>query len=182
MHPIHLCATLITALYAIPAHAFDSDLNIALLAKAERSNNGDRVLSTGFRVLDPINRTPFAFGFSTALGAANVTTMNANKENFVTLDTSVQFGYFSDIYTYAEVGFDMFELVFSDQRDDGHRSQSRSLSDSDSNDIDAFAGVAVGVKFHQFNIEAYTRYRQINSSHWKAENTHFSGVQVSLSF
>ncbi|KAF7767761.1 hypothetical protein PCIT_a3849 [Pseudoalteromonas citrea] len=52
----------------------------------------------------------------------------------------------------------------------------------DDNDIDTLASVAAAVKLHQLNIEAYTRYRQINSSHWKAENTHFSGVQVSLSF
>ena len=54
--------------------------------------------------------------------------------------------------------------------------------DDDSNDIDGYIGVGAGYDFGHFQLEAFTRYRQIDGEYWKANNQVFVGVRAALSF
>ncbi|NQY65936.1 MAG: hypothetical protein HRT38_20080, partial [Alteromonadaceae bacterium] len=52
----------------------------------------------------------------------------------------------------------------------------------ESNNIDAYVGIGLGIKFGHIQIETFARLREIDSTNWEAENHIYTGIQTSLSF
>ncbi len=156
-------------------------------AKSEWANDSE-IAGAGIEFIGKNPRTHFGFGVSASLSHAEVLTKSHYYEDFLTLDTGVKFGYFSDLFVYGEFGVDMFELVFKDARDDHHyhyyddegRYHEHYVSHND--ELDAYVGVGIGIKLEHLEVSAFSRYRQIDARNWEVHDNVFSGVKVSLSF
>tara|TARA_Y100000588_G_C14078154_1_gene848920 strand:- start:76 stop:624 length:549 start_codon:yes stop_codon:yes gene_type:complete len=179
----YITSLFLLGLTSLPCAAND-DFDFSLFAKSEFNALDDHIVSTGFEVLGYFNHTPFGIGFISALGNASVTTEQGYREDFLTLDTGLKFGYFSTIYAYGELGFDAFELMFHDQRNNDRYSNHSSITvyNAPNNEIDAYLGAGIGVQIEHLKLEAYTRYRQIDGNGWEAKDNHFTGLQLSFSF
>lgn len=177
----YLALALFSSLAFIPATSFagiyDSpDMN--LFVKSEH-NSTDSITSAGIEVMAKNNYSNFGAAFTTALGSAEVFTKKGDRETFLTLDSGIKFGYFSDFFVYGEVGLDLIELAVYDDRDDHDYSD---RYDDDHNNIDGYVGVGMGVDSKPFRIEIYARAREIDSRYWEAQNHGYAGLQVSISF
>ena len=180
MKPLFL--TLFASLVFFPSISFASshdspDMNV--FVKSEH-NSTDSITSAGVEFMAKNNYNNFGAAFTTALGSAEVTTKKNNRETFLTLDTGIKFGYFSDFFVYGEVGLDLIELVLHDSRED-HDYINR-YDDDDPNDIDGYVGVGFGFDSKPFRVEIYARAREIDSSYWEAQKHGYAGLQVSISF
>lgn len=151
--------------------------------KTEWQEN-DVITSVGADALFSINHSDFAFGYSSALGVAEVSTKKGGVEHYLTWDSGIKFGYFSDLYAYAEMGFDLFEAAAFEFKDECEDDFSHHHCDAHqgSNDLDAYAGIAIGVDLKPFKLEAFTRLRQIDGDYWESQNHVFGGVMVAISF
>jgi hypothetical protein len=177
-----IATTLLLGLISQPCFAQD-DFDFSIFAKTEFNALDDQITSAGFEAIGYFNHTPFGIGMSSALGNASVTTEQNYREDFIMLDTGIKFGYFSNVYAYAEFGVDLFELMFHDQRDTDYNNRSHIINyNSPDNEIDAYLGAAVGFHIEHLKLEAYTRYRQIDGNGWNIKDKHFTGMQVSFSF
>jgi len=177
----YLGLALFAPLALIPSTSFAGvydNPNINLFVKSER-NSTDSITSAGVEFMAKNNNSNFGAALTTALGSAEVFTKKGDRETFLTLDTGIKFGYFSDFFVYGEVGLDLIELAFYDDRKD-HDYNDR--FDDDNNSIDGYMGVGIGVDSKPFRIEIYARAREIDSRYWEAQNHGYAGLQVSISF
>jgi len=118
------------------------------------------------------------------------------NQHYIAWEVGAKVGYFSDVFFYAELGFDFGELTLQSRGEDGRYHyhddddefdfidfiEIRDRVEDKSNDIDGYVGVGAGYDFGHFQIEAFTRYRQIDGEFWKADNQAFAGIRASISF
>jgi len=176
----------------------DDGENFGFFVKSE-INGDDFINGIGSEAWLLNSETHFGIAVNSAIGNAQVTDIYGYQHDYLAWDFGVKFGYFSDVFIYAELGFDLGELILSD-RDDDH---DRYDHDSDSlvidlidalahdhhssrhdheNDVDAYFGAGIGVKLNQVSIEGFARYRQIDGEYWKADNQVFTGIKLTLAF
>lgn len=146
----------------------------------------DQIQSLGIEALTFIDSTPIGFAFSSSFAYADVAVKDSvRREDYVAWDTGVKFGYFGQLFAYAEFGVDLFDMILQDlsgkdfKYDDNRWNE---YDDSHNNNIDGYLGFGIGLNAAPFKIEAFARARQIDGDDWRAENVWFSGVQVSVSF
>lgn len=141
---------------------------------------------------------------NTSIGNAEVTDTLNIQHNYLAWDLGIKFGYFSNVFVYAELGFDFGELVLSDHDKDRYDNElnfSEFLAfivldgytdyhdytdyyenyDS-SNDIDGYIGSGIGIRFENLVVEAFARYRQVDGEYWRADSQIYSGAKLTLLF
>ncbi|WP_024609925.1 hypothetical protein [Pseudoalteromonas sp. TB64] len=150
--------------------------NTAVFVKSE-FNGDSSITSVGVEMMAKQNHSNFGVIFTSAVGAAKVDNKQGEQEEFITWDNGMKLGYFNDFFIYAELGLDLFELAFKNDRGDNTYQIEKS-----NNDIDGYAGIGMGYHLKPFKIEAFTRVRQIDGYYWEAEEHIYSGVQLSLTF
>jgi hypothetical protein len=97
--------------------------------------------------------------------------------DFLSLDTGVRLGVYGKAFVYIEAGFDAFELVLDDVRDDDNFYDSR-----ENNRIDGYAGLGAGLNTKNIRIEGFAKARQIDGDYWDSDKQIFYGLQLSLFF
>ncbi|WP_091989267.1 hypothetical protein [Pseudoalteromonas denitrificans] len=164
-------------------YASSNNISPTIFIKNEIHGN-DSIVSFGLEV--PLKKSHSNFGayVTSALGYAEVTDKTNHQNNFLTLDTGLKFGYFSDISIYGEVGIDLFDTflngeVFDSEKDDDEYDYHNTKSHD--SDVDGYIGVGIGIDLKPIKVEAFTRIRQIDSHAWEAKEHIFSGIQVSIS-
>lgn len=167
--------------FATPALTGD----VAFTVKNEW-READRIQSLGIEAITYIDQGPLGFAFNSSIGFADVAVKNsAKREEYLTWDTGIKFGYFGQVFAYTEFGVDLFDLILHDLsgKDFDYRDERwHEYDDSHQNNIDGYVGIGFGFNAAPFRIEAFARARQIDGDDWKAEHVWLSGVQVSVSF
>ena len=82
-----------------------------LFVKSEH-NSTDSITSAGIEVMAKNNYSNFGAAFTTALGSAEVFTKKGDRETFLTLDSGIKFGYFSDFFVYGEAASNLVISTF----------------------------------------------------------------------
>ena len=162
--------------------------HVSLFIKSE-FNDTDSIYAIGASVLIKDNTSNIGISINSSIGPATVNDQDGFKQDYIAWEGGVKFGYFSDIFVYAEAGLDLAEFIlddrdeedyehfhYNDHHEHGHNEY------EESNDIDAYIGVGVGINFGHVQLETFARLRQIDGQHWKADNNVYSGIQASLSF
>ncbi len=172
------------AFFSLNSLAYNNDRNVSVFAKYEM-NNADSITSAGFAVPFFKRHSDFGAYFTSALGVAEINDKKGVENDFLTWDTGVKFGYFSDVSIYGEVGFDLFEVMFKDRReydefDEGYQEYEH-VHDTD-NEIDGYIGLGVGVDLKPIKIEFFSRIRQIDSDSWESKEHLYSGFQFAIAF
>ena len=156
-------------------------------------NGDDYISGVGSEIWLTNRDSNFGMSVLTSIGKAEVTDREGTQHDYIAWEAGFKFGYFSDIFAYAEVGFDLGELAFQDRDEDHHYRVFHNDDDNDfvvvnrshhddSNDIDGYVGVGAGFKFEHLQIEAFTRYRQVDGEHWKADSQAYTGAKLSVVF
>jgi len=173
------------------AHAFESP-KFGFFIKNE-VNDDDHISGIGAEMWLTNRDSNFGISVLTSIGHSDVTDRDNIKHDYLAWEAGLKVGYFSDVFAYAEVGFDLAELVLQDRdEDDNYRIYSGDDDNDfvvsnrrrydDANNIDGYVGVGAGIKFEHVQIEAFTRLRQIDGEYWKADNQAFAGAKLSLVF
>jgi len=163
--------------------------------------NGDDYLSgLGVETWLINNDSHIGIAVNSSIGKAEVTDTFHYQHSYLAWDFGIKFGYFSDVFVYAEVGFDIGELLLRDRDEDDYDSYKNDdelnfgelfgvivlddyYDDYDrSNDVDAYVGIGMGIKLDNILIEGYSRYRQIDGEYWKADNQAYTGLKLTLMF
>lgn len=158
-------------------------------------NDDDYINGFGTEAWLTNNTSNFGVSVNTSIGNAQVTDMFNVKHSYIAWDLGFKFGYFSDVFFYGEVGFDLGELILRERDEDDYEEEAsfldffRGLTLDDyydeydrSNDIDGYLGAGIGIKFDNVTLEAFSRYRQIDGEYWKANNQVFNGIKLTLLF
>jgi len=169
--------------------------NVSIFISSEHQGE-DRV--TGFGVAALLKNSESNIGVSilSSLAPSEVIDTRGFNQHYLAWEVGAKFGYFSDVFFYAELGVDFGELVLQDRDeddqhgfydDDGNITFSdfvdlRNRVNDNSNDIDGYVGIGAGYDFGRFQVEVFTRYRQIDGEYWKADNQAFTGIRTSISF
>ena len=180
-----------------------TDQEIGFFLKTEL-NDGDYINGVGseYWLINPNSSVGIAINSS--LGNAKVTDDLNIEHHYLAWDLGIKFGYFSDVFVYAEIGFDFGEMVLSDRDKDEydhnltfnefltylatdgyteHHSYDDYYHDYDSsNDIDGYIGSGVGMRFDGIVVEGFARYRQIDGQYWQADSQVYSGVKLTMLF
>jgi len=177
--------------------------NLGFFIKTE-INDQDYINGIGTEVWLTNESSSVGVAINTSIGNAEVTDTLNIQHSYLAWDLGIKFGYFSDVFVYAEVGFDFGEMVLSD-RDKDRYDDELNFSEflafvvldgyadyhdygdyyekyDSSNDIDGYIGSGIGFKFENIVVEAYARYRQIDGEYWQADSQVYSGVKLSLLF
>jgi len=173
------------------ASAFESP-SFGFFIKNEVNDNG-HISGVGAEVWLTNRESNFGVAVLTSIGHAEVTGRDNNEHNYLAWEAGVKLGYFSDVFAYAEVGFDLGELALQDRDEDDELGIYYGDDDNDfvevnrrrydgANNIDGYVGVGAGFKFDHLQIEAFTRLRQIDGEYWKADNQAFTGAKLSVVF
>lgn len=157
------------------AHEPD-DLESQLFYRFE-SNASDSITGVGTAVNFIDRGTRLGYSMTTSLNFAEVVA-DGYLENYLAWEGAVRFGLFSKVSIYGEVGIDLTELIFKDDRND----HDDYYSDEYSDNTDAYIGVGLGFKAGHVQIDAIAKLRAIDSQYWEADHAFFSGVQFSLNF
>jgi hypothetical protein len=156
--------------------------------------NGDNYIAgVGSEIWLVNSSSNFGASFLTSIGQAQAIDVNGQEHDYVAWELGMKLGYFSDVFAYAEVGFDLGELAFQDRDEDGDYRIYQGQGDSDfvianrshyddANNIDGYIGIGAGFKFSQLQIEAFTRLRQVDGEFWKADNQAYAGAKLSVVF
>lgn len=154
-------------------------------------NDRDHISSIGTEVWLTSRHSNFGASFLTSIGKAEVTGRDNKRHDYVAWDAGFKLGYFSDVFAYAEFGFDLGELALHD-RDERDRDNLRITGDDfvvanrtrydNDNNIDGYIGIGGGMRFGNIQIEAFSKRRQVDGEHWKADNQTFMGAKVSVVF
>lgn len=146
----------------------------------------DHFLGIGIGTTFISEETNFGVNLSTSLSNAKVMTDLGFEEDFVAWEGHVKVGYFSGFSIYAEMGFDIGELLSPDFRQiDDLFFDAIGLDDDEvrfEKEIDSYIGIGAGFNFGELNISAFSRVRNINSDYWEATNDTFTGIQFSINF
>jgi len=171
--------------------------NIGFFVKNE-IHDSDYISGIGVEAWLINEDTQIGFAVNSSIGKAEVTDEYDYQHSYVAWDVGIKFGYFSDVFIYAELGLDLGELILQDRDEDDYDDEDNQVDLGDilgilvlddyydeydrSNDIDAYVGVGVGLKLENIVIEGYSRYRQIDGEYWKANNQVFTGVKLTMMF
>lgn len=178
-------------LAAFSANAYQSP-RFGLFVKNEVNDN-DYISGVGAEMWLTNHDSNFGVSVLTSIGKAEVTDRDNIQHDYIAWEAGLKLGYFSDVFAYAEVGFDLGELAFQDRDEDDHYhvyygdedndfiSANRKRYD-DSNDIDGYVGVGAGFKFDHLQIEAFARLRQVDGEYWKADSQAYTGAKLSVVF
>ncbi|WP_143764406.1 hypothetical protein [Cognaticolwellia mytili] len=178
-------------LVVFSANAYQSP-KFGLFIKNEVNDN-DYISGIGAEMWLTNRDSNFGVSVLTSIGKAEVTDQDNIQHDYFAWEAGLKLGYFSNVFAYAEVGFDLGELAFQDRNeDDGYHvyygdedndfvSVNRKRYD-DSNNIDGYVGVGTGFKFDHLQIEGFVRLRQVDGEYWKANNQVFSGAKLSVVF
>ena len=74
------------------------------------------------------------------------------KHDVLCLDTGVRLGIYGKTFIYIEAGFDTFEMLLDDARDDDNFYDSR-----ENNVIDGYAGLGAGIDTKSVRIEGFVK-------------------------
>tara|TARA_R110000737_G_scaffold1951_4_gene5686 strand:+ start:3382 stop:4005 length:624 start_codon:yes stop_codon:yes gene_type:complete len=172
------------------ARAFESP-RFGFFVKNEVNDN-DHISGIGAEVWLTNSESNFGISVLTSIGHGAVTGRDNKQHDYLAWEAGLKLGYFSDVFAYAEVGFDLGELALQDRNeDDEYHLYSDDDSDfiisnrrryDEANNIDGYVGVGVGVKFEHVQLEAFTRLRQVDGEYWRADNQAFSGAKLSVVF
>jgi hypothetical protein len=113
----------------------------------------------------------------TSLNYAEISDEFGVMHDFISLDTGVRLGVYGKAFVYIEAGFDAFEILLEDARDDD-----RFYDSQENNTIDGYAGIGAGVNARNMRIEGFVKARQIDGHTWDSDKQIFYGLQFSLSF
>ncbi len=155
----------------------------------------DRITGIGASVLLKSAESNFGVSILSVIAPSEVVDTRGFKQHYLAWEVGAKFGYFSDVFFYAELGIDFGELALQ-SRDEDDQYDYYDEDDSllteffsninrvkdNSNDIDGYVGIGAGYNFGHFQVEAFTRYRQIDGEYWKADNQVFTGIRASISF
>ena len=177
--------------------------NVGFFLKTEM-NDQDYINGFGTELWLTNVSSSVGIAINTSIGNAAVTDTLNIQHNYLAWDLGIKFGYFSDVFVYAEIGFDFGEMVLSDNdkdRYDNDLNFSEFLAyivldgyteyhdyadyyeDYDSsNDIDGYIGAGAGMKFENIVVEAFARYRQVDGEYWQADSQVYSGLKLTLLF
>jgi len=97
--------------------------------------------------------------------------------NFASLDTGVRLGLYGQFFIYIEAGFDAFEMILKDTRDEDNFYDLQQ-----NNQVDGYAGLGVGIDVSNIRIEGFVKARQIDGDTWDNNKKIFYGLQLSLFF
>lgn len=187
-----LAALLIAAfITTFTASAFESP-RFGFFIKNEVNDNS-YISGIGAEMWLTNRESNFGVAVLTSIGYAEVTGRDNNEHNYLAWEAGLKLGYFSDVFAYAEVGFDLGELAFQDRDEDDELGIHYVNDDNNfvevnrrrydgANNIDGYIGVGAGLKFDHLQIEAFTRLRQIDGEFWKADNQAFTGAKLSVVF
>lgn len=100
-----------------------------------------------------------------------------NMQDFLSLDTGVRLGVYGKFFAYIEAGFDAFEIIIDDNRDDADF-----YDQPENNKIDGYAGLGAGLNAQNLRIEGFVKARQIDAETWESDKQIFYGLQLSLPF
>lgn len=178
-------------LSAFNARAFESP-RFGFFIKNE-VHDSDHISGVGAEMWLTNSDSNIGIAVLTSIGHGAVTGRDNKQHDYLAWEAGVKLGYFSDVFAYAEVGFDLGELALQDRNEDDDYHIYSGDEDSDfiisnrrrydeANNIDSYLGVGVGVKFEHIQLEAFTRLRQIDGEYWKADNQAFSGAKLSVVF
>ncbi len=158
-------------------------------------NVNDSIIGFGVSTLHKVNNSDFGFVVDSSLSNAEVVDNDGYEQHYLAWELGGKVGYFSDVFLYAEFGFDFGELAFQDRdeeeyytyaSDEGYYDEFdidlRPRRDDYSNDIDAYIGVGTGIQLGHIQLTAYARYRQIDGEYWKANNQAFTGFRAAIVF
>jgi len=158
----------------------------------------DQINGFGVSALLKNSESNIGVSILSSIAPSEVIDTRGFNQHYIAWEVGAKFGYFSDVFFYAELGFDFGELTLqsrgeNDRNDYGYYDDDGELDftnfieirdrvEDNSNDIDGYVGIGAGYDFGNFQIEAFTRYRQIDGEFWKADNQAFAGFRASLSF
>jgi hypothetical protein len=156
----------------------------------------DRVTGFGVSALLKNSESNLGVSILSSIAPSEVIDTRGYNQHYLAWEVGAKFGYFSDVFFYAELGVDFGELALQDRDEDnrhGYYDDDGDITFSDfvdlrnrvndnSNDIDGYVGIGAGYDFGRFQIEVFTRYRQIDGEYWKADNQAFTGIRGSISF
>ena len=177
--------------------------NVGFFLKTE-INDHDYINGIGTEYWLTNTDSSVGIAINTSFGNAAVTDTLNIQHDYLAWDLGIKFGYFSDIFVYAEIGFDFGELMLSDHDKDKYdddlnfseflafvvldgyveyHDYADYYEDYDSsNDIDGYIGSGVGMKYENIVVEAFARYRQVDGEYWRANSQVYSGVKLTLLF
>ncbi len=174
-----------------------TEAHVGFFIKNEMSGD-DYINGVGTEVWLLNEETHIGVALNSSIGTAHVADTYNFKHSYVAWDMGIKFGYFSDIFVYGELGFDLGELILHDRDEDDYDEYEDSHDFVDyivdvfiddfydnyggTNDIDTYIGAGVGIKFDNVIIEAFSLYRQIDGEYWKANNQNFSGLKLTVTF
>lgn len=156
-------------------------------------NGDDYISGVGSEIWLTNQDSNFGISVLSSIGKAAVTDKKNIQHDYIAWEAGVKLGYFSDVFAYAEFGFDLGELAFQDRNEEENNNvyygnegnnfiaANRRRYD-EANNIDGYVGVGAGFKFEHLQIEAFTRIRQVDGEHWKAEHQTFVGAKLSVVF
>lgn len=180
---------IISILFAFHVNAGQSP-KVSVFVKSEHHHR-DYITGAGVELWLVNQQSKLGTTISTSIGRAKVTDRENIQHDYAAWETGLKFGYFSQVFIYGEFGFDMGELVFRDRDEDEDDKVFYTDSDfvaanrrkhDDSNNIDGYLGIGAGFRYQNIQLEAFSRIRQIDGEHWKANNQAYTGAKLSFVF
>ncbi len=160
-------------------HKLKDDSSFRIFSSYE-SNDQDFIEGIGIGITNIDKNTNIGFQLNTSFNNVEVMATDGYQEDFFAWQGSAKFGYFSNVFVYAEGGIDLTEFLFHELRYDDDDNYHHHHDNDD--DIDAFIGLGVGIQTGPLTVEAFTRVREIDSRNWEAESEVFTGFQLSINF
>jgi len=174
----------------MPCLASSNNYSPAIFVKNE-SHNENSISSIGLEIPFGDPNSNFGAYMTSAIGYGDITDKTGDNNNYLTWDTGLKFGYFSDISIYGEVGLDLFELIWDDLNDKDedettyyYENEEYDYFDTErhDNNLDGYIGFGIGLDLKPLKIDIFTRLRQIDGHNWEAKEHLYSGLQLSISF
>ena len=113
----------------------------------------------------------------TSFNYAEIQDEEGVMHDFFTLDTGVRLGVYGKFFVYIEAGFDAFEIILDDSRDNDNFYDTQ-----ENNALDGYAGLGAGIIAKNLRIEGFVKARQIDGDYWDSDKQIFYGLQLSLTF
>ncbi|GAC17793.1 hypothetical protein GARC_0812 [Paraglaciecola arctica BSs20135] len=115
--------------------------------------------------------------FVSSLNYAEVLDEDGDMQDFMAWDTGVRLGVYGKVFVYIEAGFDAFEIVSDDRRNDDDYYFDKTQKN---NSVDGYAGLGAGINMPNMRIEGFIKARQIDGDYWDSDKQVFYGLQISM--
>jgi hypothetical protein len=149
-----------------------------IFAKRE-FNQSDQLVGVGVSTMIGSPNTNVKGELISSLNYATVLDDRGFMRDYLALDTGVRLGFYGQTFIYIEAGFDVFELVWQDIRDEEYEI----FDDTEqTNTIDGYAGLGAGINTKHIRVEAFVKARKIDTEVWESDKYLFYGLQLSLVF